>query len=307
MGAPHREGPNGVLLLDKSPGFSSTQALARAKRLLGAAKAGHTGTLDPFATGLLPLAFGEATKFSRFLLDSRKSYEAVLRLGQVSTTGDPEGEVSESGDASACVGRIDEVLRAFVGVQEQTPPMHSAVHVNGRRLYEYARAGEEVPRSPRRIEIETLDNLGFEGSELRIAVTCSKGTYIRSLAMDIGRALGCGAYLTGLRRLGAGPFHVRDAVTLEQLGQGVEWARGRLLAPEVLVASLPRIDTSPEDAWRFMQGQVIGLAQAESGSEWALFAPGGRFLGVGRAEGVGRLAPLRLMATGSSVKSPDFA
>lgn len=298
---------DGVLLLDKPPGFSSTQALARAKRLLGAAKAGHTGTLDPFATGLLPLAFGEATKFSRFVIDSRKSYEATVCLGKVSTTGDPEGVVTDHGDPSACVARIDEVLRAFVGIQEQTPPMHSAVHVNGRRLYEYARAGEEVARTARRIEIDALEKLSLYGNELRLAVTCSKGTYIRSLAMDIGNALGCGAYLTGLRRTVAGPFLLQDAVTLEQLGQGIEWARARLLPPEVLVESLPRSEASSEDAWRFTRGQVIGLDTAKGGSEWALFTPRGRFLGVGRAEAAGRLAPLRLMATASDVKSPDFA
>jgi tRNA pseudouridine55 synthase len=307
MAAAGRDAPSGVLLLDKPPGFSSTQALARAKRLLAASKAGHTGTLDPFATGLLPLAFGEATKFSRFLIDSRKAYEATLRLGVTSTTGDPEGELAQGGDPAACVGRIDEVLRAFVGVQEQTPPMHSAVHVNGKRLYEYARAGEEVARAARRIEIEALEKLSIEGPELRIAVTCSKGTYVRTLAMDIGQALGCGAYLTGLRRTAAGPFHLRDAVTLEELGQGVQWAREQLLPPPVLVEGLPRTQASAEDAWRFTQGQVVALAQAEAGSEWALFAPGGRFLGVGRAEAAGRLSPLRLMSTGAGVKSPDFA
>jgi tRNA pseudouridine55 synthase len=299
--------PSGVLLLDKSPGFSSTQALSRAKRLLGASKAGHTGTLDPFATGLLPLAFGEATKFSRFLLDSRKSYEATLRLGFESTTGDPEGEVTPSGDASAAVERIDEVLARFAGPQDQMPPMHSAVHVNGRRLYEYARAGEEVARPSRRIVIESIARLGLEGNELRIAVTCSKGTYIRVLAMDIGRALGCGAYLTGLRRTAAGPFSLDQAVTLDQLGAGIEWARSRLLPAEVLVETLPRLDTSDADAWRFSQGQVIGCEAAARDSQWALFAPGGRFLGVAQAQAAGRLAPLRLMATGIEVKSPDFA
>jgi tRNA pseudouridine55 synthase len=299
--------PSGVLLLDKPPGFSSTQALSRAKRLLGAAKAGHTGTLDPFATGLLPLAFGEATKFSRFVLDSRKSYEATLRLGFESTTGDPEGQVTPSGDASACVGRIDEVLPAFAGAQDQMPPMHSAVHVKGRRLYEYARAGEEIARPLRRIVIESIERLGLEGDELRIAVTCSKGTYIRVLAMDIGRALGCGAYLTGLRRTAAGPFRIEAAVTLEQLGTGIEWARSRLLPAEVLVATLPRLDTSDADAWRFTQGQVIGCEAAERDSQWALFASDGRFLGVAHAQAAGRLAPMRLMATGTEVKSPDFA
>jgi tRNA pseudouridine55 synthase len=301
------EGPSGVLLLDKPPGFSSTQALARAKRLLGASKAGHTGTLDPFATGLLPLAFGEATKFSRFVIDSRKSYEATLCLGRVSTSGDPEGEVSESGDPAACLGRIDEVLRRFLGPQQQTPPMHSAVHVNGKRLYEYARAGEEVARPSRQVEIESLAKISIAGRDLRIAVTCSKGTYIRTLAIDIGEALGCGAYLTALRRTAAGPFRLEDAVTLEALGQGIPWARDQLRRPEVLVSGLPRRDTGAEDEWRFCQGQVIAVEAAVQGSEWAVFGPGGRLLGVGRAEVAGRLAPIRLMATQSVAKSPDFA
>src|SRR5258706_14806781 len=145
-----RAGLDGVLLLDKPAGYSSTRALARARRLLGAAKAGHTGTLDPFATGLLPLAFGEATKFSRFLIDARKSYDAVLRLGVETTTGDPEGELLPPAEVGDCIARIDEVLDAFLGPQDQVPPMHSAVHVDGRRLYEYARAGEEGERPGRR-------------------------------------------------------------------------------------------------------------------------------------------------------------
>jgi tRNA pseudouridine55 synthase len=298
--------PSGVLLLDKPPGFSSTQALSRAKRLLGAAKAGHTGTLDPFATGLLPLAFGEATKFSRFLIDSSKSYEATLRLGFVSTTGDPEGEITPSGDASACLGRIDAVLPSFAGAQDQMPPMHSAVHVKGRRLYEYARAGQEVERPSRRIVIESIERIGLEAQELRIAVTCSKGTYIRVLAMDIGRALGCGAYLTGLRRTAAGAFRLEDAVTLEQLGAGVDWARARLLPTEVRIAGLPRLEATDADAWRFTQGQVVGCEAAARDSEWAIFASGGRFLGVAQAQAAGRLAPMRLMATGLEAKSPDL-
>jgi tRNA pseudouridine55 synthase len=299
--------PDGVLLLDKPAGFSSTQALARAKRLLRASKAGHMGTLDPFATGLLPLAFGEATKFSRFVIDSDKSYEATLRLGSESTTGDTEGEVSECGEVGDYSQTIADVLRDFMGVQDQMPPMHSAVHVNGRRLYEYARAGEEVERPVRRIEIHSLHALALGAGELRLAVTCSKGTYIRTLAADIGRALGCGAYLTGLRRTAAGPFRLEDAVTLEQLEQGIDYARGCLLPPDVLIDRLPRHDASAEEAWRFTQGQVIGCPSAAIASEWAVFSGEGRFLGVGRAEAAGRLSPVRLMATTGIAKSPDFA
>lgn len=289
-------GCQGVLLLDKPPGYTSTRALARARRLIGAAKAGHTGTLDPFATGLLPLVFGEATKFSRFLLDSRKAYEATLALGVETTTGDPEGEVIVRRDAEPAFARIDEVLARFVGTHDQTPPMHSAVRIQGRRLYEYARAGEEVARDTRRVEIEHIRRLFLRGNELGIAVACSKGTYIRALAMDIGRALGCGASLVGLRRTGVGPFRLTEAITLEGVERDPAAARERLLPIDVLVAGLPRVEPPAEQAARFAQGQPIACGTASGGAELGVFAPGGRFLGVGRAQDDGRLAPLRLMA-----------
>jgi tRNA pseudouridine55 synthase len=295
---------HGVLLLDKPAGYSSTRALARARRLLGADKGGHTGTLDPFATGLLPLVLGEATKFSRFLLDARKAYDAVLALGVETTTGDPEGEVTARRDPVTDSGRIEQVLAAFVGVQEQIPPMHSALHVNGKRLYEYARAGEEVPRAPRRIEIASIRRLFLEEGALGIAVDCSKGTYVRTLAMDIGRALGCGASLTALRRTAVGPFGLDAALTLEAIEADPAGARARLLPPEALVAGLPRIEATPDDAWRFGHGQVIAPEGVPGDAgEVALFAPGGRFLGVGRAES-GRIAPLRLTAGADAPRSP---
>ena len=300
-------GPDGVLLLDKPAGYSSTRALARARRLLGAPKAGHTGTLDPFATGLLPLAFGEATKFSRFLIDARKAYEATLRLGWETSTGDPEGEVIARSEVHVSEEGIDAVLRGFEGPQDQLPPMHSALHVNGRRLYEYARAGEEVERAPRRIEIHEIRRTFLRGDLLGIAVACSKGTYIRSLAADIGRVLGCGASLVGLRRTAAGEFRIEDAVTLETLEADPETGRRCLLPAEALVARLPRCDVDDEDARRFAHGQVIRLAQAGVPCETAIFGPGGRFLGVGRAVGDATMVPVRLMASPAQAKSPDFA
>jgi tRNA pseudouridine55 synthase len=303
-----RESPDGVLLLDKPEGVSSTQALGRSKRLLAARKAGHTGTLDPFATGLLPLAFGEATKFSRFLIDSRKSYLATLRLGVESTTGDTEGQLSSPKPFIVNWADIDDVLGRFAGVGAQIPPMHSAVHHGGKRLYQLAREGIEVVRAPRRIEIHELRREDFEGDRLVITVTCSKGTYIRTLAADIGRGLGCGAYLVALRRTAVGRFRVEDAVDLEALEQaGVAGARNKLLPVEVLVEELPRCSPGTADALRFTQGQVIDWPEAAAGSEWAVRGPAGTFLGVGRAEGAGRLAPLRLMATGESANLPDFA
>jgi tRNA pseudouridine55 synthase len=300
--------PDGVLLLDKPAGFSSTQALGRSKRLLAARKAGHTGTLDPFATGLLPLVFGEATKFARFLADSAKSYHAVLDLGVTSTTGDTEGTLGARVPLLADERKIDEVLASFVGVRDQIPPMHSAVHHQGRRLYDFAREGVEVERTPRRIEIVALERLALAGSELQVAVTCTKGTYIRTLAMEIGAALGCGAYLTGLRRTAVGPFGVAESVTLAGLeADGVEGARARLLPVEELIRAVPRWDAAADMALRFTQGQVIDCPPAGPGEERAVFDPGGRFLGVGRCEAAGRLAPERLMATHGPAKLPDFA
>lgn len=303
-----RESPDGLLLLDKPEGLSSTQALGRSKRLLAARKAGHTGTLDPFATGLLPLAFGEATKFSRFLIDSRKSYLATLRLGVESTTGDPEGQLSSPVPIDVDSAEIDDVLARFAGVGAQTPPMHSAVHHGGKRLYQLAREGIEVVRKPRRIEIHELRRKSFEGDRLVVSVTCSKGTYIRTLAADIGCGLGCGAYLVALRRSAVGRFRVDDAVGLKALEQaGVAGARGKLLPVEVLVEELPRCNPAAADALRFTQGQVIDWPDAAADSEWAVRGPAGTFLGVGRAEAAGRLAPLRLMATAQSANLPDFA
>jgi tRNA pseudouridine55 synthase len=300
--------PDGVLLLDKPPGFSSTQALARSKRFLGARKAGHTGTLDPFATGLLPLVFGEATKFSRFLLDAAKTYVATLHLGVESTTGDPEGTLTPQREVTVNTTQIDEVLRSFKGVREQIPPMHSAVHVGGRRLYELAREGIEVDRPARRIEISELERLAFAGTELVVRVGCSKGTYVRTLATDIGAALGCGAYLTGLRRTAVAGFFLEQAVGLEALEKmGIEGARKRLLPVDILVGSLPRTDCPAEVALRFMQGQVVECAGAVPGGEYALYGPVQGFLGVGRSEAPGRVSPLRLLATGDSTKLPDFA
>jgi tRNA pseudouridine55 synthase len=303
-----RPQPDGVLLLDKPPGYSSTQALGRSKRLLQARKAGHTGTLDPFATGLLPLVFGEATKFSRFLIDSSKAYRATLDLGVTSTTGDTEGALSSRVAPATDLALIDAVLAGFVGVRDQIPPMHSAVHHQGRRLYDLAREGVEVDREPRRIEIVELRRLSLAGSALEVAVTCSKGTYIRTLAMEIGAALGCGAYLTGLRRTAVGGFGLEQAVTLEALeAAGVEGARERLLPVEVLVRGVSRWDAAEGAALRFTQGQVVECDRVEPGDERAVYDPAGHFLGVGRGEAPGRLAPERLMATGGPAKLPDFA
>jgi len=191
-----------------------------------------------------------------------------------------------------------------VGVQDQVPPMHSALHVNGKRLYEYARAGEEVARAPRRIEIASIRRLWLGEGELGIAVDCSKGTYVRTLAVDIGRALGCGASLTALRRTAVGDFGLGAALTLEAIEADPDGARSGLLPPEALVAGLPRVDAGPDDARRFGHGQPILPEGAPAEGEAAIFAPGGRFLGVGRAEAGGRIAPLRLLTGREVPRSP---
>jgi tRNA pseudouridine55 synthase len=294
--APAPAGAGGVLLLDKAAGWSSTQALGRAKRLLRLRKGGHTGTLDPFATGLLPLVFGEATKFSRFLIDSHKGYVATLCLGRTSTSGDPEGELSPPRTVDVSDAQIDDVLRSFVGVQQQIPPMHSALHHEGRRLYELARDGVEVDRAPRTVWIHGIECLGISGEKLVISVKCSKGTYIRTLAEDVGKRLGCGAYLTALRRTEVAGFEVEQAVTLEVLEADGDRAPERLLPPRVLVASLPQVSLGEAAASAILHGQPAPAAGIPDG-EVALYAPGERFLGVGRSDGRGRLEAVRLLAS----------
>jgi tRNA pseudouridine55 synthase len=212
------------------------------------------------------------------------------------TSGDPEGEVVARREPVADPRRVDEALARFLGPQEQVPPMHSALHVNGRRLYEYARAGQAVERAPRRIEIDAVRRLFLRPGELGIAVSCSKGTYIRVLAMDIGRALGCGASLTQLRRTSVGPFRLEEAWTLESVERDPEGARAALRPPETLVGGLARLDAPASEAERFSHGQAIAGAAAVTGPEAAVFGPGGRFLGVGSVEAGGRVAPLRLIA-----------
>ncbi|MEY4980392.1 MAG: tRNA pseudouridine synthase [Pseudomonadota bacterium] len=226
---------HGVLLLDKPLGLSSNQALQKAKWLLRAEKAGHTGTLDPLASGVLPLCFGAATKFSQMHLDADKCYETVLRLGQKTTTGDAEGAVLVQRPVACSVGQLVQVLDDFTGPQTQIPPMHSALKKDGKALYEYARDGETVERAPRSITIHDLSLLDFdlqgENPFVRLRVQCSKGTYIRTLGEDIGEALGCGAHLSLLRRVATGPFTVQQCTSLEALEATADEHRHRLLQP----------------------------------------------------------------------------
>nr|WP_315486037.1 tRNA pseudouridine(55) synthase TruB [uncultured Undibacterium sp.] len=253
---------NGVLLLDKPVGWSSNDALIKAKRLLNAIKAGHTGTLDPFATGLLPLCFGEATKFSADLLEADKTYQTVVHLGVSTNTGDTEGEAIRTHDVNVSESQIHEVLEQFKGDILQVPPMYSALKRDGKPLYEYAREGITLEREARPVTIHLLEFVNYEAPFLTLNVRCSKGTYIRVLGEDIGNALGCGAHLNALRRTHVGHLILENTVTLDQLIEMSEEQRHALLAPvDALLSSFPEVLLSEELSKRFLQGQRISLAK----------------------------------------------
>jgi len=253
---------NGVLLLDKPVGWSSNDALIKAKRLLNAIKAGHTGTLDPFATGLLPLCFGEATKFSADLLDADKTYQTVVHLGVSTNTGDTEGEVIQTQEVNVTEAQIQTVLTQFRGDILQVPPMYSALKRDGKPLYEYAREGITLEREARPVTIHLLEFVCYEAPFLTLNVRCSKGTYIRVLGEDIGNALACGAHLKALRRTHVGHLILENTVTLDQLMEMSEEQRHALLAPvDALLSSFPEVILNPELSKRFLQGQRISLAK----------------------------------------------
>ena len=286
---------DGVLLLDKPIGLSSNAALQRAKRLLNAAKAGHTGTLDPLASGLLPLCFGDATKFAQVLLDAPKRYAATVRFGETTTTGDAEGAVLTSRPVTIDEAQLEQALSAFRGRIEQVPPRYAALKYEGRNYYEYARAGVEIPRVARPVEIHNLILVAWDPPLVVLDVGCSKGTYVRALAEDLGTALGCGAHLWALRRTTTGGFDVADAVTLETFESLPPAARvARLLSVDAPLADLPRLDLDLERARDILQGRH--LAAVESAGRYRAYALEGRFLGVVEVE-AGRLMPVRLVAT----------
>jgi len=287
---------DGVLLLDKPSGITSNHALQKARRLLGAAKAGHTGTLDPLASGLLPLTFGEATKYSADLLDADKAYEARLQLGVRTTTADTEGEVLERRPVAVTREQFDKLLKHFTGSIAQVPPMHSALKRDGRALYEYAREGVEVERAPRQVRIERLDVVQWDDDQPEVAVDCSKGTYVRVLAEDIGAALGCGAHLAALRRVRVGTLTLDAAVTLEQLEQmPVEQRRACLLPVDALISALPRVDLGDLQARRFCHGNAIDAAGPTG--RCRVYGPDHRLLGTADLDEHGVLSPRRLIAT----------
>jgi tRNA pseudouridine55 synthase len=291
-----RRAVHGVLLLDKPLGLTSNDALQKAKRLFRAEKAGHTGTLDPLATGLLPLCFGAATKFSQVSLDADKRYTATLQLGITTTTADAEGEVTETRPVNVTREQFAVACARHTGPISQLPPMHSALKHEGRALYDYARAGIEVAREPRNVTIHAIDILAGDHDRWTIDVSCSKGTYIRTLAEDIGRALGCGAHLAALRRTGSGPLTLAGAITLEQLAAMDEAERDATLHPaDHLLADWPVLRLVSEDAGRFLSGVRRRLALPDA-PHLRVYGPEPRaFLGSAHLQG-GELISDRLLS-----------
>ena len=262
-----RRALHGVLLLDKPIGWTSNDALQKVKGMLRAEKGGHTGTLDPLATGLLPLCFGAATKFSQVSLDADKRYTATLKLGVRTSTGDREGEVLQERAVATTRDAVEAACRAFTGPIEQLPPMHSALKHEGKALYDYARAGIEIERAKRAVTIHHIDILSWQGDELVIDVVCSKGTYIRTLGEDIGEWLGCGAHLSALRRTASGPLEVSQAITIEELQALAEAEREARMHPaDCLVAAWPEVRLPDDEAGRFLNGlrRRVSLADASA-------------------------------------------
>lgn len=295
---------HGVLLLDKQVGVSSNDALIKAKWLLNALKAGHTGTLDPFATGLLPLCFGEATKFAQDLLDADKTYETVVHLGITTNTGDTEGEVIDTREVNVTQAQIDAVLAQFRGDIQQVPPMYSALKRDGKPLYEYARAGITLEREARPVTIHLLEFVDFQAPYLTLRVRCSKGTYIRVLGEDIGAALGCGAHLNALRRIQVGDLLIAQAITIDELIAKDADERIAALAPvDALLTSFPALPLSDELAKRFLHGQRLALGKEEvvlpegQGRMRIYRASDGQLLGTGLMQEYSILAPERLIST----------
>jgi len=292
---------HGVLLLDKPKGLTSNAALQTVKRLLQAQKGGHTGSLDPLATGLLPLCFGEATKISAYLLNADKRYFTTLRLGVRTTTGDAEGEVIETRPVpSVSEAEIETVLARFRGTIEQIPPMHSAIKINGEPLYKLAHQGKEIERSPRQVTIHRLELLAVEADRLILDIRCSKGTYVRTLAEDIGEALGCGAHVAELRRTRVGALDVEDAVSLEALEalfqeEGPQALQCHLLPMGEALSDWPGIQLQGDAAYYLRMGQPVLIPKVPADGGWVRLYENDRFLGVGEIIDDGRVAPRRLV------------
>lgn len=309
MGRPRRRGRDihGVLLLDKPTGMSSNDVLQKVKRLYNANKAGHTGALDPLATGMLPICLGEATKFSQFLLDADKRYRVIARLGQRTNTSDSDGEVITERPVNFSQAQLDAALEQFRGESDQVPSMYSALKYQGKPLYEYARQGIEVPREARKITVYELKFIRWEGSELELEVHCSKGTYIRTIVDDLGELLGCGAHVIYLRRLNVADYPAERMVTLEQLQKIVSEAEAEersaaagldplLLPMDSAVADFPEVNLLPVMGIYVKQGQAVQAAGSpRSGLVRITVGDEREFIGVGQIDDQGRVAPRRLV------------
>lgn len=288
---------DGMLLLDKPMGYSSNQALQRVKRLFQARKAGHAGSLDPLATGMLPICFGRATKFSQFLLDADKHYQVTIKLGVRTTTSDSEGDIVETRDVPVLtIAQIDQVCERFRGKQMQIPSMFSALKYQGQPLYKLARQGITVEREPRPIHIYELSILNYQSDELEMSVRASKGTYIRTLADDLGQALGCGAHVSALRRLSVAGYAAHQMVTMQMLESLVELNHiDQLLIPIAsIVSHLPEVTITQSMLFYLMHGQSISLAHLPSEGLVRLSQNDGKFAGVGEVQ-AGKISPKRLV------------
>jgi tRNA pseudouridine55 synthase len=299
---------NGVLLLDKPLGFSSNQALQKVKWLFQAAKAGHTGTLDPLATGLLPICLGEATKFAQYVTDADKTYIATVKFGETTTTGDAEGEILAQHSVNFDLENLAAVCDAFVGEISQVPPMYSALKFEGKALYEYAREGVDIERQARLVTITSIQIDSFAKEIAVLTVSCSKGTYIRTLAEDIGRQLGCGAHLIGLRRTETAGYLIQDAITLEALELLVKETPVEKLAELILpmdsaIAYLPKVLLNADAAHYLMQGQAVWQSGLVPEGELRLYDDKNQFLGLGVLQEDGKITPKRLMRDPNTVQN----
>ncbi len=296
----NRRAVNGLLLLDKPAGMSSNEALQQVKRLFNAQKAGHTGSLDPLATGMLPICLGEATKISGFLLDADKRYRMTCKLGIKTATADAEGEILQQRPVPQLdPGQLESALVGFRGEIQQIPPMYSALKHQGERLYKLARQGQEVERAPRTVLIHELTVLRQGDDEIDLEVACSKGTYVRALAEDLGEALGCGAHVASLRRLAVGPYRDADAmISLEELRHlsedGYAALDQRLLAVESALYDWPQIRLSADSAFYLRQGQAVLVPKAPTSGLVRLYDQHEQFLGVGEIQDDGKVGPRRL-------------
>jgi len=298
----HADPVDGLLLLNKPPGMSSNRALQIVRRLLNARKAGHTGSLDPAATGMLPLCFGEATKVCAYMLEADKSYRVTMKLGSATDTGDGDGEVIESADVpQMSAEQWNEVLQGFVGESTQIPPMYSALKKDGKRLYELARKGETVERAPRAIRIDEIRLLELAGKRLVFRVHCSKGTYIRVLVEDIAKKAGTVAYTASLHRETVGDFqsaNMLDMSAVEALAErGPEQLREKLLPADLALADMPQVSVGADDAVKFCGGQAVATAVEVQEGLARVYEAGERFLGVGELSKDGLLAPRRVFLT----------